>query len=303
MRVEPPEKRPRRNTEIRASKVRLIDDEGNQMGIVWLREALDAADESGLDLIEVAPNADPPVCRIMDWGKFRYEAKQRERDQRRKQKNIEVKGLRLRPSTDEHDFMVTRNKAERFLREGHKVRVEVRFRGREITHRDLGQAILLKLAESVGEVSEIETRPSMEGRKMFLVLAPNPETIGTEMAEDDGDQELHDAELDADDDDDDDVEVDAAEATAESSDAEATAESSDAEAPVAEATEADAAEATAESSDAEVSTADAAEATAESSDAAADATEADADEATVEASDAAADDDVAAEAETAEEEA
>jgi len=203
--MEPPEKRPRRNQEIRASKVRLIDEAGNQMGVVWLREALDAADETGLDLIEVAPNADPPVCRIMDWGKFRYEAKQRERDQRRKQKNIEVKGLRLRPSTDDHDFMVTRNKAERFLREGHKVRVEVRFRGREITHRDLGQAILLRLAEDVSDISEIETRPSMEGRKMFLVIAPNPEAIGTAMAEGtDEDLELHDAELEADDDLDDD---------------------------------------------------------------------------------------------------
>lgn len=202
--MEPPEKRPRRNQEIRASKVRLIDEVGNQMGIVWLREALEAADEAGLDLIEVAPNADPPVCRIMDWGKFRYEAKQRERDQRRKQKNIEVKGLRLRPSTDEHDFMVTRRKAERFLREGHKVRVEVRFRGREITHRDLGQDILLRLAEEVSEISEVETRPSMEGRKMFLVIAPNPEAIGTAMAEDDEDLELHDAELEADDDLDDD---------------------------------------------------------------------------------------------------
>ncbi len=175
------------------------------MGILWLREALEAAEESGMDLIEVAPNADPPVCRIMDWGKFRYEAKQRERDQRRKQKNIEVKGLRLRPSTDEHDFMVTRNKAERFLREGHKVRVEVRFRGREITHRDLGQDILLRLAEAVSEVSEIETRPSMEGRKMFLVLAPNPDTIGTLMEGDEEDQELHDSELEVDDDDIEDV--------------------------------------------------------------------------------------------------
>lgn len=198
--MEPPEKRPRRNHEIRASKVRLIGDTGDQMGVVWLREALEAASEAGLDLIEVAPNSDPPVCRIMDWGKFRYEAKQRERDQRRKQKNIEVKGLRLRPSTDDHDFTVTRKRAERFLRQGHKVRVEVRFRGREITHRDLGQEILLRLAEAVGEVSEIESRPSMEGRKMFLVLAPNPETIGTAMPDGDDDPDLVDDGDDLDDD-------------------------------------------------------------------------------------------------------
>lgn len=155
------------------------------MGVVWLREALDAADDAGLDLIEVAPDADPPVVRIMDWGRFRFEQKQREREQRKKQKNVEVKGLRLRPSTDEHDFNVTRRRADRFLREGHKVRVEVRFRGREITHRELGQEMLYKLAEAVEEVGEVEQRASMEGRKMFLMLAPLPEAIGSKASDED----------------------------------------------------------------------------------------------------------------------
>lgn len=185
MRPEAPERRPRRNHEIRVPKVRLIGEEGQQIGIVWLREAIDAAEEAGLDLIEVAPDADPPVCRIMDWGRFRYEQKQRERDQRRKQKGLEVKGLRLRPTTGENDFQVTRRKAEMFLREGHRVRVEVRFRGREITHRELGHAILLKLAQAVDEVGQVEQSPAMEGRKMFLVIGPRPEAIGTKMSAED----------------------------------------------------------------------------------------------------------------------
>lgn len=195
MRPEAPEKRPRRNHEIRVPRVRLIGEDGKQRGVVTVREAIDAADEVGLDLIEVSPEADPPVCRIMDWGRYRYEQKQRERDQRRKQRSLEVKGLRLRPSTDEHDFMVTRRKAEQFLRQGHKVRVEVRFRGREITHRELGTGILIRLAEAVEEVGEIETQPSMEGRKMFLIVAPRPEAIGTRMsAEDEAAMALDEAE-------------------------------------------------------------------------------------------------------------
>lgn len=213
MRFEAPEKRPRRNHEIRVPRIRLIAEDGRQLGIVTVREALDAADEAGLDLIEVAPDADPPVCRIMDWGRYRYEQKQRERDQRRKQKQVEVKGLRLRPSTDDHDFGVTRRRAERFLRQGHKVRVEVRFRGREITHRELGQDILLRLADEVGEISEIEVQPSMEGRKMFLIIAPLPEAIGTAMPDDDEHDEAEPADDAAEDlgddlDDDDDVDED-----------------------------------------------------------------------------------------------
>lgn len=177
-----PEQRLRRNEQIRAYRIRLIDADGKQAGVVSVREGIEAAREVGLDLIEVAPEADPPVCRIMDWGRYRFEQKQREKEQRKKQKTGEVKALRLRPTTDDHDFQVTRRKAEAFLREGHKVRVEVRFRGREITHRELGQEILLKLAAAVGEVGEIEQQPSMDGRKMFLVIAPRPEVLKAAMA-------------------------------------------------------------------------------------------------------------------------
>lgn len=157
--------------------MRLVDENGKQAGVVALRDAIEAARDVGLDLIEVAPDADPPVCRIMDWGRYRFEQKQREREQRKKQRTAEVKALRLRPSTDEHDFGVTRRKAEAFITDGHKVRVEVRFRGREITHRELGQEILLKLAGAVGEVADIEQQPSMDGRKMYLMLAPKPAVL------------------------------------------------------------------------------------------------------------------------------
>lgn len=155
--------------------MRLIGQNGQQMGILWLREALQAAEDAGLDLIEVAPDAKPPVCRIMDWGRYRFEQQRREREQRRKQKTGEVKGLRLRPTTDEHDFGVTRRKAEMFLRAGHKVRVEVRFRGREITHRELGQEMLYRLATSVAEIGEVEQAAAMEGKKMFIMIVPRPE--------------------------------------------------------------------------------------------------------------------------------
>ena len=180
-------------------KVRLISDSGEQMGIVWLREALDSAFEAGLDLIEVAPDADPPVCRIMDWGRYRFEQKQRERDQRRKQRVLEVKGLRMRPTTDDHDFGVVRRKAEQFLRQGHKVRVEVRFRGREITHRDLGEGILSKLVEALSEVCELESSAALEGRRMFIIIAPQPQIVGTSMSAEDerlaATETLHDEEL------------------------------------------------------------------------------------------------------------
>ena len=172
-----PEKRLRRNEEIRVPKVRLVDENGQQVGIVCVREAIDAARDAGLDLIEVAPEANPPVCRIMDWGKYRYEQKQREREQRKKQRSTDVKQLRLRPMTGQADFDVSRRKADLFLRDGHKVRVEVRFRGREITHQDLGYNILMRLAESVNDVAEVEQRPSMEGRKMFVLIAPTAETL------------------------------------------------------------------------------------------------------------------------------
>lgn len=131
------------------------------------------AEERDLDLVEVAPNANPPVCRIMDYGKFMYDRQRREREARRTQKQTEVKEIRLRPKIAEHDIMVKSKQARGFLSEGNKVRVRVRFRGREITHRDIATDLLSRFAENLSDVSVVEQRPAMEGYTMLMVLAPN----------------------------------------------------------------------------------------------------------------------------------
>jgi translation initiation factor IF-3 len=153
--------------------VRLIDESGNQLGIVSLRDAMAIAEERGLDLVEVAPNAVPPVCRVMDYGKFRYEQTKKEREARRNQKQVELKEVRLRPRTDDHDLDVKTNQARRFLQEGDKVKFTVRFRGREIFHPDIGRTMLEQIADNLRDISTIEQRPLMEGRALSLLLAPN----------------------------------------------------------------------------------------------------------------------------------
>jgi translation initiation factor IF-3 len=160
------------NEGIRAKEVRLIDEEGQQVGIVPIRDALDAARASGLDLVEVAPNANPIVCRLMDYGKFRYEQAKRERKARKAQKT-EVKEIRLRPKTGEHDVAFKVRDARRFLNDGCKVKVRVRFRGREITYPEIGREMLARIAEELGDISEVEQRPRMEGRSMLMILSPN----------------------------------------------------------------------------------------------------------------------------------
>lgn len=142
------------------------------MGIVPIRDALDAARASGFDLVEVAPNADPVVCRLMDYGKFRYEQAKRERKARKAQKT-EVKEIRLRPKTGEHDVAFKVRDARRFLNDGCKVKVRVRFRGREITYPEIGREMLSRIAEELGDISEVEQRPRMEGRSMLMILSPN----------------------------------------------------------------------------------------------------------------------------------
>lgn len=137
-----------------------------------LRDALDAARASGLDLVEVAPNANPVVCRLMDYGKFRYEQAKRERKARKAQKT-EVKEIRLRPKTGEHDVAFKVRDARRFLKDGCKVKVRVRFRGREITYPEIGREMLSRIAEELGDISEVEQRPRMEGRSMLMILSPN----------------------------------------------------------------------------------------------------------------------------------
>ncbi len=135
-------------------------------------DALRTADEQNLDLVEVAPNADPPVCRMMDYGKYLYEKQKREREARKSQKQVEIKELRLRPKTDTHDVDVVVRKIQKFMKEDAKVRVRVRFRGREIVHQEVAREMLQGIADNVSGVAEIETRPKMEGRSMIMVLSP-----------------------------------------------------------------------------------------------------------------------------------
>lgn len=160
------------NEQIRAREVRLIGEDGKQIGIVPLREALNAARERRLDLVEVAPNADPPVCRIMDYGKYIYERAKREREARKAQKTIEVKEIRLRPKTDEYHRGFKIKRAREWLRNGAKVKVRILFRGREITHLDIGREILKEVAKELSDVAQVEQRPNMEGRTMLMVLGP-----------------------------------------------------------------------------------------------------------------------------------
>ena len=161
------------NNRIRAPQVRLIDDEGGQLGIVQLREALAIAEERGLDLMEVAPNAVPPVCRIVDYGKFRYEQTKKDREARKNQKQAELKEVRLKPKTDDHDLEVKAKQARKFLLGGDKVKFTVRFRGREIFHPDIGREMLEQMAEELRDVATVEQRPLMEGRALSLMLAPS----------------------------------------------------------------------------------------------------------------------------------
>lgn len=160
------------NNRIRAREVRVIDEEGGQVGILQVRDALAMAEERGLDLVEVAPNAVPPVCRLLDYGKFRYEQSKKEREAHRNQKQVETKELRLRPKTDDHDLTVKQNQARKFLQNGDKVKFTVRFRGREMAYPEIGRAMLEQLAEGLRDIAAIEQRPQLEGRALTLVMSP-----------------------------------------------------------------------------------------------------------------------------------
>lgn len=160
------------NSEIRVPQVRVIDAEGKQLGIMRTGDALDLATEKMLDLVEVAPNANPPVCRLMDYGKYQFEKQKRERENRKAQKQIEIKEVRLRPRTDDHDIQVVINKARKFVKEGAKVRVRIRFRGREIQHPEVAQEQLERVSKAVADVAVIESYPQFDGRSMIMLLAP-----------------------------------------------------------------------------------------------------------------------------------
>jgi translation initiation factor IF-3 len=152
--------------------LRVIDSDGKQLGILPRREALRLAEERSLDLVEVAPQADPPVAKLMDFGKYQYERAKREREARKARKEIEVKEIRLRPKTGEHDVAFKIRRAREFLESGAKVKVRIRFRGREITHLDVARRQLDRFAEELDDISIIEQRPGFEGRTMLMVLAP-----------------------------------------------------------------------------------------------------------------------------------
>jgi translation initiation factor IF-3 len=161
----------------------LIDENGVQVGIISPREALMIAEERGFDLVEVAPNATPPVCRLLDYGKFRYEQSKKEREARKNQKQAELKQIRLMPKTDDHDVTVKTNKARRFLMAGDKVKFNVRFRGREMAHPDIGREMLEQIAEELRDIAVVEQRPLMEGRVLSLLVAPNQKALKAAQAQ------------------------------------------------------------------------------------------------------------------------
>jgi translation initiation factor IF-3 len=161
------------NDRIRAETVRLIDHEGNQRGVTPTREALALARSLDLDLVEIAPTASPPVCRIMDYGKFKFDEAQRAKESRRKTQSFGVKEMKYRPKIGDQDFTTKTRLVERFLSEGHKVKVTIMFRGRESAHPELGMRILQRIVERIGEVGKVEASPKLDGKNMTMVLAPD----------------------------------------------------------------------------------------------------------------------------------
>jgi translation initiation factor IF-3 len=173
MMTTPPSKGgPRVNEAIDVPNVRLIGAEGENIGVVTTTEAMGHADEAGLDLVEISPNADPPVCKILDYGKFKYEAQKKKNEAKKKQKVIDVKEIKLRPNIDDHDYDVKMRNMRRFLDDGDKVKVTLRFRGREMAHQELGVDVLKRVKSDTEEIAKVEQEPKMEGRQMVMVVAP-----------------------------------------------------------------------------------------------------------------------------------
>lgn len=160
------------NEHIRAAEVRVISDEGDQLGIMPLAEALKAAREVSLDLVEVAPDAEPPVCRVMDFGRYKYQLSKKSAESRKKSSVIEVKEIKFRPKTGEHDYQFKLRNIQKFLAEKNKVKVSMMFRGREIAHADLGQSLLERVLRDMAETAQVEQTPKLEGRSMVMILAP-----------------------------------------------------------------------------------------------------------------------------------
>ncbi|MEC9364424.1 MAG: translation initiation factor IF-3 [Sinimarinibacterium flocculans] len=166
------EREDRRNHQILAPRVRVIADDGAQLGILPTREALLKAEDAGLDLVEVSPNADPPVCKIMDYGKYLYQKDKAQQAAKKKQKQIQVKEIKFRPTTEEGDYQTKFRSISRFIEEGDKVKIVVRFRGREMAHQELGMQVMNRLREELGELVQVEQFPKMEGRQSVMVISP-----------------------------------------------------------------------------------------------------------------------------------
>lgn len=172
MTAPPSAKGPRVNDMIDAPKVLLIDDAGENRGVITPQEAREIARERGFDLVEVSPHVDPPVCKLLDYGRFKYEAQKKASEARKKQKTVEIKEIKLRPNIDKHDYDVKMRSIFRFFEAGDKVKVTLRFRGREMAHQDLGMKVLDRVREDTVEIAKVEQFPQMEGRQMIMVLAP-----------------------------------------------------------------------------------------------------------------------------------
>ncbi len=172
MMTPPVKSGPRYNHMITSDKVRVIDENGENIGVMYTREAIEQAADAGLDLVEVSPNADPPVCKFLDVGKYRYEAQKKANAARKTQKTQEIKEIKMRPNIDDHDYDVKMRAIHKFIGEGDKVKVTLRFRGRELSHQQLGMNLLKRVQDDTGEVAKIEAYPRMEGRQMLMVLSP-----------------------------------------------------------------------------------------------------------------------------------
>ncbi|RRN80405.1 MULTISPECIES: translation initiation factor IF-3 [Pseudoxanthomonas] len=167
-----PEKQNRKNHEIRVPRVRVIGSDGEMIGVLSRDEALRLAEEEDLDLVEIQPNADPPVCKIMDFGKFKFEQQKRASEAKKKSKQVEIKEVKFRPVTDEGDYQIKLRNMRRFLEDGDKVKVNIRFRGREMSHQELGRQMAARIEADLGEDIVIESRPRLEGRQMVMMIAP-----------------------------------------------------------------------------------------------------------------------------------
>lgn len=172
MNAPPSREGPRVNEDINVPEVRFINAEGENVGVVKTEEALEQAYDAGLDLVEISPNADPPVAKVLDYGKFRYQAQKKAAENRKKQKVIDVKEVKMRPGIEDHDYQVKVRNMRRFFEDGDKVKVTLRFRGREMAHQDLGMKVLDRVREEMEEIAKVEQAPKLEGRQMTMVMAP-----------------------------------------------------------------------------------------------------------------------------------